>query len=121
MGSPTAEELNGLRETKSYDDGTVVRVFCMRTTHDSYPSGWAYNLHYGTTEPDPPRTLDDGTIRRYDNAHEATKGHELHPAGARTRKHRVPRHGRSLEAVLERDPETRVRYPRAVIHNDRPN
>ena len=52
MGSPTAEELNGLRETKSYDDGTVVRVFCMRTTHDSYPSGWAYNLHYGTTEPD---------------------------------------------------------------------
>jgi hypothetical protein len=78
MGSPTAEELNGLREKKSYDDGTVVRVFCMRTTHDSYPSGWAYNLHYGTTEPDPPRTLDDGTIRRYDNSHEATKGHELH-------------------------------------------
>jgi len=31
-------------------------------------------------ELDPPRTLDDGTIRRYDNAHEATKGHELHVA-----------------------------------------
>ena len=31
----------------------------------AYPSGWAYKLHYGATEPDPPRTLDDGTIRRY--------------------------------------------------------
>jgi hypothetical protein len=30
--------------------------------------------------PDPPETLDDGTIRRYDNAHEDTKGHELHVA-----------------------------------------
>ncbi len=25
-------------------------------------------------------TLDDGTIRRYDNAHEDTKSHELHVA-----------------------------------------
>lgn len=25
-------------------------------------------------------TLEDGTIRRYDNAHEDTKGHELHVA-----------------------------------------
>ncbi len=30
--------------------------------------------------PNPPRTLDDGTIRRYDNSHEDTKGHELHVA-----------------------------------------
>ena len=30
--------------------------------------------------PDPPETLDDGTIRRYDNAPEDTKGHELHVA-----------------------------------------
>ncbi|SNR56950.1 hypothetical protein SAMN06264855_11636 [Halorubrum vacuolatum] len=37
-------------------------------------------LHYGATEPDPPRTLEDGTIRRYDNSHEDTKGHELHVA-----------------------------------------
>jgi hypothetical protein len=37
-------------------------------------------FHYGGTEPDPPRTLDDGTIRRYDNSHEDTKGHELHVA-----------------------------------------
>jgi hypothetical protein len=28
----------------------------------------------------PTRTLEDGTIRRYDNAHEDTKGHELHVA-----------------------------------------
>ncbi|WP_425433495.1 toxin-antitoxin system TumE family protein [Halorubrum ezzemoulense] len=34
----------------------------------------------GATEPDPPRTLDDETIRRYDNSHEDTKGHELHVA-----------------------------------------
>lgn len=44
------------------------------------PSGWAYTLHYGTTDPNPPQTLPDGTIRRYDNAHEDTKGHELHAA-----------------------------------------
>jgi hypothetical protein len=50
----------------------------MRTDRDAYPSGWAYKLHYGATEPDPPRTLDDGTIRRYDNSHEDTKGHERH-------------------------------------------
>ena len=28
----------------------------------------------------PARTLADGTIRRYDNSHEDTKGHELHVA-----------------------------------------
>lgn len=50
----------------------------MRTTRAAYPSGWAYKLHYGAIEP--PRTLDDGTIRRYDNSHEDTKGHKLHVA-----------------------------------------
>lgn len=50
----------------------------MRTERDAYPSGWAYRLHFGMTEPNPPRTLADGTIRRYDTAHEATKGHERH-------------------------------------------
>jgi hypothetical protein len=29
---------------------------------------------------EPPDTLDDGTIRRYDNSHEDTKGHELRVA-----------------------------------------
>lgn len=82
MGStaPTATDLDGVNETVKYPDGTVVRVFCMRTDRDAYPSGWAYTLHYGTVEPDPPRTLADGTIRRYDNAHEDTNGHELHIA-----------------------------------------
>jgi hypothetical protein len=80
MGSLTDDDLDGVREAQKYPDGTVVRVFCMRTDGEAYPSGWAYNLHYGATEPDPPRTLDDGTIRRYDNAHEETKGHELHVA-----------------------------------------
>jgi len=59
-------------EGQKYPDGTVFRVFCMRTDRDAYPSGWAYKHHYGATEPDPPRTLDDGTIRRYDNSQEDT-------------------------------------------------
>jgi hypothetical protein len=80
MGSPAEEALDGINQVQRYDDGTLVRVFVLRTTDDAYPSGWAYRLHYGTTEPDPPRTLKDGTIRRYDNSHETTKGHELHAA-----------------------------------------
>ncbi|QLH76851.1 hypothetical protein HZS55_05820 [Halosimplex rubrum] len=80
MASPTGDDLDGVSESATYSDGTVVRVFCMRTDRNAYPSGWAYKLHYGTTEPDPPDTLDDGTIRRYDNSHEDTKGHELHAA-----------------------------------------
>lgn len=74
------DDLDGVREALTYPDGTLVRVFCMRTDTDAYPSGWAYTLHYGRTEPDPPNTLEDGTIRRYDNAHEKTEGHELHVA-----------------------------------------
>ena len=80
MGSPTTDELDGVNRGEKYPDGTVVRVFCMRTENEAYPSGWAYKLHYGATVPDPPRTLDDGTIRRYDNSHEDTKGHERHVA-----------------------------------------
>ena len=75
---PTAQY--GGSEGRKYPDGTVVRVFCMRTDRDAYPCGWAYKLHYGATEPNPPHTLDDGTIRRYDNSHEDTKGHERHVA-----------------------------------------
>jgi hypothetical protein len=80
MDAPTGDDLNGVNERRRYPDGTVVRVFCTRTDRAAYPSGWAYRLHYGATEPDPPRTLADGTIRRYDNAHEDTKGHERHVA-----------------------------------------
>ena len=74
------DDLDGIKERRIYPDETVIRVFCMRTKRDPYPSGWAYTLHYGTTHPDPPKTLEDGTIRRYDNSHEDTKGHELHVA-----------------------------------------
>jgi len=80
MASLTDDDLDGVSQGRTYLDGTVIRVFTMRTGHDAYPSGWAYKLHYGATEPDPPRTLDDGTIRRYDNSHEDTKGHERHVA-----------------------------------------
>jgi len=80
MGIPTGDGLDGINRTERYADGTVVRVFVMRTSADAYPSGWAYKLHYGATQPNPPDTLDDGTIRRYDNSHEDTKGHELHAA-----------------------------------------
>lgn len=58
--------------------------FTRRTNKPAYPSGWTYALHYGAREPDPPRTRPDGTIRRYDNAHEDTKGHELHVPGEPT-------------------------------------
>jgi hypothetical protein len=80
MASLTGDDLDGVSRGEKYPDGTVVRVFCMRTDQDAYPSGWAYRLHYGATEPNPPHTLKDGTIRRYDNSHEDTKGHERHVA-----------------------------------------
>lgn len=80
MDTPSEDALDGISRTETYADGTVVRVFITRTAREAYPSGWAYTLHYGATDPDPPRTLDDGTIRRYDNAHERTNGHELHVA-----------------------------------------
>ena len=80
MGTPSEDDLAGMSRVERYADGTLVRVFVMRTTRDAYPSGWAYKLHYGVIEPNPPGTLDDGTIRRYDNSHEDTKGHELHVA-----------------------------------------
>jgi len=80
VASLTDDDLDGVNRVEKYPDGTVVRVFCVRTDSGAYQSGWAYKLHYGSTEPNPPRTLDDGTIRRYNNAHEDTKGHELYVA-----------------------------------------
>ncbi|WP_138005235.1 toxin-antitoxin system TumE family protein [Halalkalirubrum salinum] len=79
MGNPATDDLDGINRVQKYADGTLVRVFVMRTTRDGYPSGWAYKLHYGATRPTA-ETLNDGTIRRYDNSHEDTKGHELHVA-----------------------------------------
>jgi len=78
----TADDLNGHSLTRRYDDGTFVRIAVRRTESEAYPSGWRYALHYGATDPDAvdAQTLDDGTIRRYDNSHEDTKGHERHVA-----------------------------------------
>lgn len=74
-----ADKFDGYEEVNVYDDGTVVRVSVRRTKDDTYPSGWRYTFHYGRFTASE-ETLDDGTIRRYDNAHEDTKGHELHVA-----------------------------------------
>jgi hypothetical protein len=63
MVSPTDDDLDGINRVEKYGDDTLVRVFVLRTTRDAYPSGWAYRLHYGATQPNPPETLDDGTIR----------------------------------------------------------
>lgn len=76
---PTREDLDGYSDATVYEDGTVVRISVRRTSDDAYPSGWRYTFHYGALSPGP-ETLDDGTIRRYDNAHEDTKGHECHVA-----------------------------------------
>jgi hypothetical protein len=73
-----ADRLDGLSETRVYPDGTVVRVAIRRTDSDAYPSGWRYTMHYGRLVHRDAATLEDGTILRFDNAHEATKGHERH-------------------------------------------
>ena len=77
--APTADDLDGYERSHVYDDGTVVRISIRRTDDETYPSGWRYTFHYGALVPSA-ETLDDGTIRRYDNAHEDTKGHERHAA-----------------------------------------
>lgn len=77
--NPSADELDGYARSDVYEDDTVVRVSVRRVDEAAYPSGWRYTLHYGALEPGP-ETLEDGTIRRYDNAHEDTKGHERHVA-----------------------------------------
>jgi len=48
----------------------VESVTIVRTTTETYPSGWNYALHYGE--------IGGQTLLRYDNAHERTKGHERH-------------------------------------------
>lgn len=87
----TDDDLDGHSLQRRYDDGRFVRIMIRRTDDSAYPSGWRYALHYGVVDPntDVP-TLDDGTIRRYDNAHEETKGHELHVAGQSTRTIQFP-------------------------------
>lgn len=78
----TDDDLDGLALTRRYSDGTFVRLMIRRTDDRAYQSGWRYALHYGVADPSTASgpTLEDGTIRRYDNAHEDTKSHELHVA-----------------------------------------
>jgi hypothetical protein len=78
----TEADLDGYSLQQLYHDGRIVRIAVRRTTAEAYSSGWRYTLHYGATDTGESAvpTLSDGTIRRYDNAHEATKGHELHLA-----------------------------------------
>lgn len=56
-------------------EGVVESVTVRDTAQtDKYPSGWDYSLHLST--------LGGVHLIRYDNAHEATKGHELHTTAA---------------------------------------
>ncbi|WP_049892271.1 toxin-antitoxin system TumE family protein [Haloquadratum walsbyi] len=74
-GYPTDEgwATNSRTATPHVEAGLVENLVIRRTTDtDAYPSGWKYTLHLGT--------LQDLTLIRYDNAHEDTKGHELHTA-----------------------------------------
>ena len=60
-----------LYENRHVEAGLIERVkLGYATDLETYPSGARYSMHIGT--------LDDMTLLRYDNAHEATKGHEKH-------------------------------------------
>jgi len=76
------DDLDGHSLQRRYEDDTYIRIMIRRTNSNAYPSGWRYALQYGAVDPSAVETptLEDGTIRRYDNAHEDTKGHELHAA-----------------------------------------
>jgi hypothetical protein len=78
----SGDDPDGHSLSRRYSDGTFVRIAIRRTDSEPYPCGWRYAPHYGAVDPDAvdDATLADGTIRRYDNAHEKTKGHELHVA-----------------------------------------
>ncbi len=73
-----ADRLDGYSRTRAHSDGTIIRIVIVRTADDAYPSGWRYTLHYGRVDGPAEDTPPDGTILRYDNVHEATKGHECH-------------------------------------------
>lgn len=80
------DDLDGHSLRRRDDDSTFVRIAIRRPTADASPplpypapSRWRDALHDGDTDPDAVdvATLDDGTIRRDDNAHADRKGHEL--------------------------------------------
>jgi len=51
------DDLDGVSERRTSPDETVIRVFCMRTDCDAYPSGRAYKPHPGATDPSPSITF----------------------------------------------------------------
>ncbi|USZ68596.1 DUF6516 family protein [Halorussus salilacus] len=82
-----------LTYTDKRPDGTVESVTVRQTDDETYPCGWKYRLHFGTT--------DGETILRYDNSHELTKGHERHVGDGETeRTEEIDFPG--MDALLER-------------------
>ena len=59
-----------IEDWKAVEAMHVVDVTIRQTEGDTYPSGWDYALHFGE--------VGGGTLLRFDNAHERTKGHERH-------------------------------------------
>lgn len=60
-----------LYEARHIEAGLIEHVKLGHVTDlDTYPSGVRYSMHIGT--------LDGTTLLRYDNAHEATRGHDRH-------------------------------------------
>ena len=51
------DDLDGASERRTSPDETVIRVFCIRTDCDAYPSGRAYKPHHGATAPSPSITF----------------------------------------------------------------
>lgn len=73
-----------IEDDTSYGPGGLVeRIKIARTDDPKYPCGWDYSLHFGALDQKEAAAFgleaeEDGTILRYDNAHERTKGHERH-------------------------------------------
>ena len=56
------DDLDGVGERRTSPDETVIRVFCMRTDCDAYPSEWAYKPHHGATAPSPDSITSTGMV-----------------------------------------------------------
>lgn len=98
MDPLTVDDLDGVSEGQKYPDGTVVRVFCMRTDRgDTNMDGPPSSTTARQSHPHPIRLATArfvgiskiGCFRQFvktttpfrdDNSHEDTKGHELHVA-----------------------------------------
>ncbi|NGM71432.1 hypothetical protein G6M89_20970 [Natronolimnobius sp. AArcel1] len=66
-----------LYEQRHIEAGVIEKVkIGYATDIETYPSGDRYSMHIGT--------FDGMTLLRYDNSHEATKGHEKHTAAGDT-------------------------------------